>query len=167
MEKAGVNIIIIEDKAFPKKNSLLENVEQVLENVDTFSLKIRMGRGVAEKVKIYARIESLIARHSIFEALIRAEAYINAGADGILIHSKEKVDAPEILEFSVKFKEKFPTVPLVAVPTTYVLPEGHLFDIVIHANQLLRASLKAMQKFINGETVELAKVEEIFKLVGN
>lgn len=166
LENAGVNYIMIEDKVFPKKNSLLEDVTQILEDVDVFAQKIREGKKVANNVKIFARIESLIAKKSVAEALIRAEAYVKAGVDGIMIHSKQKVEAPEIMEFAEKFRKDYPDIPLVAVPTTYNLPEGHPFDFVITANHLLRASIKAMQKFINGEEVELTSVEEIFKMTG-
>lgn len=166
LENAGVNYIMIEDKCFPKKNSLLEEATQILEDVDIFCAKIKAGKTAAKNIKIFARIESLIAKHSVFEALVRAEAYINAGADGIMIHSKQKVEAPEIMEFATKFREKYPTIPLVAVPTTYNLPEENPFNFVITANHLLRASMKAMQKFIDGTAVELSSVEEIFKLTG-
>lgn len=166
LENAGVNYIMIEDKCFPKKNSLLEDVNQILEDIDIFCAKIRAGKEVAQKVKIFARVESLIAKKSIHDALIRAEAYVKAGADGIMIHSKQKVEAPEIMEFAKKFKKEFPDIPLVAVPTTYNLPEDHLFEFVITANHLLRASVRAMQNFIDGKEVELASVEEIFKLTG-
>lgn len=167
MEKAGVDIIIIEDKVFPKKNSLIEDAVQILEDVDIFALKIMAGKKLTKNTKIFARIESLIAKKSVFEALIRAEAYIKAGADGIMIHSKQKVEAPEIIEFADKFKEKFPDIPLVAVPTTYNLPEDHKFDIIITANHLTRACIRAMKDFLLGkEYVELASVEEIFDLVG-
>jgi len=164
-EKAGVDIIIIEDKVFPKKNSLLEDAIQILEDVDIFAMKIMAGKKVAKNIKIFARIESLIAKKSVHEALIRAEAYIKAGADGIMIHSKQKVEAPEIIEFMEKFKKEW-DIPLVAVPTTYTLPDDHKFDIVIDANHLTRANISVMKKFLNGEKVELANVQEIFDLVG-
>ena len=168
-ENAGVDILIIEDKVFPKKNSLLEEEKQILEDVDIFAMKIMAGKKAATNIKLFARIESLIAKKSIFEALIRAEAYIKAGADGIMIHSKEKVDATEIMEFAEKFKEKWPDIPLVAVPTTYNLPEDHPFDIVIYANHLLRASLRAMKEAIELEDIKqanMSSVNDIFDLVG-
>ena len=167
LENAGVNIIMIEDKCFPKKNSLLEDVAQILEDVDVFCSKIKAGKSVANNVKIFARIESLIAKKSVAESLIRAEAYIKAGADGIMIHSKSKVEAPEIEEFAEKFKKEYPNVPLVCVPTTYKLKDYSKFEYVIEANHLLRASLKAMQDYINGQKVELASVEDIFGLIGH
>lgn len=168
-EKAGVDIVIIEDKVFPKKNSLLEGENQILEDVDLFAMKISAGKRVARDMKIFARIESLIAKKSVFEALIRAEAYINAGADGIMIHSKEKVTAVEIMEFMEKFKQKWPTIPLVAVPTTYDLPEGHKFDIVIYANMLTRVCFKAIKEALELQNIKdanMASVNEIFDLVG-
>lgn len=166
MEKAGVNIIMIEDKVFPKKNSLLEDATQILEDVDIFAMKIMAGKKVAKDVKIFARIESLIAKKSVHEALIRGDAYLKAGADGIMIHSKQKVDASEVMEFAIKFKMQYPSVPLVAVPTTYVLPENHPFDIVIEANHLLRSSIHAMKEYLKGNRPPLASVQDIFDLVG-
>ena len=168
-EKAGVDIMIIEDKVFPKKNSLLEGENQILEDVDVFALKIMTGKKAATNMKIFARIESLIAKKSVFEALIRAEAYIKSGADGIMIHSKTKVDCTEIMEFATKFKEQFPDVPLVAVPTTYNLPEEHPFDIIIHANYLTRACLRAMKETLELEDIKqsnICSVNDIFDLVG-
>ena len=165
--KAGAYAVIMEDKCGTKKNSLLEDAIQQLEDVDVFSKKIRVAKENAGEMKIFARLESLIAKKSKYDALIRAEAYINAGADGIMVHSKQKVDATEVMEVGQELKDKHPDLTLIAVPTTYILPEKHPFDIVIKANHLLRASLKAMQKFIAGEEVELASVEDIFNLVGH
>lgn len=170
LENAKVDIIMIEDKVFPKKNSLLDDATQILEDVDVFSLKIMAGKKVAKNIKIMARIESLIAKKSVFEALVRADAYINAGVDGIMIHSKEKVDCTEIMEFATKFREKYPNVPLVAVPTTYNLPDDHPFDIVIYANMLLRSSVRAMKEALeldNIKEAKMASVNDLFDLVGN
>lgn len=171
MEKAGVDIIMIEDKIFPKKNSLIEGAEQMLEDVDKFALKIMAGKKACKRAQIMARIESLIARKSIYEALIRVEAYIISGADGIMIHSKEKVDAPEIIEFAEKFKEKYPNIPLVAVPTTYDIPEDKLglFDIIIYANHMTRACLKVMKEAIELPDIKqanLSSVNELFEIIG-
>lgn len=164
--KAGAYAVIMEDKKGTKKNSLLaENVHQ-LEDVDVFREKIKVAKENAGKMKVFARLESLIAQRSKFEAIARAEAYIDAGADGIMVHSKIKVDASEVMEVGEDLRRKHPDVTLIAVPTTYSLPETHPFDIVIEANHLLRASLKAMQRYIKGEKVELASVEEIFNLLG-
>lgn len=165
--KAGAYAVIMEDKKYPKQNSLLEDAIQELEDVDTFVKKIKVAKENAGKMKVFARLESLIAKKSKYEALLRAEAYNNAGADGIMVHSKQKVDCSEVMEVGNELRLKYPTLTLIAVPTTYILPEEHPFDIIITANHLLRASLKAMQKFIAGEEVELASVEDIFKLCGH
>lgn len=169
-EKAGVDIIIIEDKVFPKKNSLLEDATQVLEDVDVFAMKIMAGKRVAKNIKIFARIESLIAKKSVFEALIRAEAYIKAGVDGIMIHSKVKVDCSEIMEFAKKFREKY-DIPLVAVPTSYDLTQEQeeYFDVIIYANMLTRVSLKAMKEALELPDIKqanMSSVQEIFAIVG-
>jgi len=162
--RAGAYAIVIEDKKYPKENSLLEENNHQLEDVDRFCEKIKVAKQNAGNMKVIARLESLIAKHSIEEALIRAEAYVKAGADMILIHSKQKIDCTEVMEFAKRFGDK---VPLVAIPTTYNLPKDHPFEIVIEANHLLRASMKAMEKYIAGEEVELSSVEDIFKLVGH
>ncbi len=159
---AGADALIIEDKAFPKQNSLLKDGKHNLEDIDKFCEKIKEGK--KSGITIIARIESLIAKHSMYEALIRAEAYEKAGADGIMIHSKQQVDCSEVMEFAKKFREQS-KLPLVAVPSTYKLPEKHPFDIVIEANHLLRASLKAMQDYINHKG-EIASVKDIFKIIG-
>ncbi len=165
-EQAGAMAIVIEDKKYPKQNSLLAENNHQLEEVDTFCEKIRLAKRCSTGMKIIARLESLIAKHSMHEALIRAEAYVEAGADMLLIHSKQKVDASEVMEFARRFKAMY-DIPLVAVPTTYTLPEGHPFDLVITANHLLRASKRAMERFLEGETVELSTVESIFELCGH
>lgn len=181
MEKSGVSAVIIEDKVFPKRNSLDENGTHHLEDVDIFSEKIRRGCAARldENFMIFARLESLIAKHSIYEAMIRAEAFLQAGADGILIHSKAKVDSDEIFEFAKRFRE-ISDKPLICVPTSY----NHVYDtdlasrgfnVIIHANHLLRASLLAMQKATDaieraGRSVELdneiSQVKDIFKITG-
>lgn len=164
LEKAGVGALVIEDKQFPKKNSLLEDTSHSMEDVDVFCEKIRRAKSVAKEIMIVARIESLIAKRSVYDALIRAEAYVNAGADAILIHSKEQVSATEVMEFADQFKKNH-KIPLIAIPTTYNLPDDHPFDIVIYANHLLRASLKAMQDALEGKA-ELSSVQDIFNIVG-
>lgn len=182
LERAGVSAVIIEDKAFPKRNSLDKKASHILEDVDRFSEKIKAG--VEAKTNpdfmVIARLESLIAKHSMFEALIRAEAFVKAGADGIMIHSKSEVSSEEIMVFALRFREKFKDVPLIAVPTTYNdVTDKKLkdlgFNIVIHANHMLRASYKAMQEVVeviskNKRSAELndkiTPVKEIFKAVG-
>jgi len=163
-EDAGAWAVVMEDKRFPKQNSLLEKGKHKLEEVDVFTEKIKTAKKRAKKLKIIARLESLIAKHSLADALIRANAYVEAGADMILIHSKQNVSADEVMRFAKEFKKN---VPLVAIPTTYKLPKKHPFSIIIKANQMLRASLGAMKKVAEGKEVELASVEDIFKLVGH
>lgn len=165
-EKAGAYAVIMEDKKGAKKNSLLEENPQQLEDVDVFREKIKTAKDNVGNMKVFARLESLIAKKSKYEALLRAEAYIEAGADGVMVHSKVKVDATEVMEVGNELRQRYPQLILIAVPTTYLLPEVHPFDIVIEANQMLRASLKAMQKYLAGDQVELASVEEIFFIIG-
>lgn len=165
--RAGASAVIIEDKKYPKENSLLENGNHQLEDIDIFCEKIRIAKMASQEMSIIARLESLIARKSMNDALLRANAYREAGADAILIHSKEEISANEVMEFAKRFKETPKcNTPLVAIPTTYELPEIHPFSIVIYANQLLRASLKGMENYLEGKA-ELAEVEDIFKLVGH
>jgi 2-methylisocitrate lyase-like PEP mutase family enzyme len=164
--KAGAYAIVIEDKKYPKENSLLMENNHQLEDVDKFCEKIKVAKSNAGEMKVIARLESLIAKHSMEEALIRAEAYVKAGADMILIHSKEVVNCLEVMDFSRRFR-KISQIPLVAIPTTYFLPDEHNFEIVITANHLLRVSLKAMQKFLAGEEIEIASVQDLFDIVGH
>ncbi len=166
-EKAGAWAVIMEDKKYPKQNSLLEEGHHQLEDIDLFCEKIKVAKRNCGQMKVFARLESLIAKKSKNEAILRAISYIEAGADGILVHSKQKIDSTEVMEVGNELRAKYPRLTLIAVPTTYVLPEEHPYNIIISANHLLRASLKAMQKYINGEEVELASVEEIFSLCGH
>ena len=181
LENVGISAIIIEDKAFPKKNSLDSSAKHILEDVDIFAKKIKYG--VAAKrnkdFMIIARLESLIAKHSMQHALLRAEAFIDAGADGIMIHSKSKVGTDEIIDFAKRFR-KMSELPLVCVPTTYNdIFDKELekigFNIVIHANHLLRASLKAMKGAASqiekeGRSINInkriASVKDIFQITG-
>ncbi len=165
-EEAGAYAIVIEDKKYPKQNSLLEENNHQLEDVDAFCAKIKLAKESAKNMKIVARLESLIAKRSVAEALIRAEAYVKAGADMILVHSKQKIDCSEVMDFATRFRQ-ISEVPLIAVPTTYTLPEDHPFDIIINANMMLRASMKAMQNYVDGKEVELTSVQEIFATVGH
>lgn len=149
LERLGVSAVVIEDKVFPKQNSLLE-VVHVQEEVDTFCDKIRAGNHarVTEDFMIFARIESLTSGKSVDDALIRARAYVTAGANGILIHSRDK-STKKIIDFCRAYEAFESKVPLVAVPTTYnKITEKELIEngvsIVIYANHLLRSSYKAM-----------------------
>lgn len=152
LERIGVSAIIIEDKIGAKRNSLLgDHIKQTQDSIEEFSLKIFEGKRiqVTEDFMIIARIESLIVGSGMDDALARAKAYINAGADGIMIHSKSK-EPTEILEFCKKYNEFSRKMPLVVVPSTYnQITESELHkagvSIVIYANQLLRSAFPAMQ----------------------
>ncbi|MEO6695298.1 MAG: phosphoenolpyruvate mutase [Ignavibacteria bacterium] len=151
LERLGVSAVIIEDKTGLKKNSLFgTDVDQTQDSIEDFSHKISTGKKcqITNDFMIIARVESLILKKGIEDAITRAKAYIDAGADGIMIHSKEK-DPKEILEFCNEFKKFEKKVPLVAVPSTYnIITEKELQDagvnIVIYANQLLRSAYPAM-----------------------
>lgn len=153
IEKIGISSLIIEDKKGLKKNSLLgTKAAQEQESVKIFCNKIKTGKNACslKSLLLIARIESFILNKGIKDAIYRANSYVNAGADGIMIHSKDK-SPKEIINFSRQFKKKFPNIPLVAVPTSYNrIKEQHLKDegvnIVIYANHLLRASYPAMEK---------------------
>ena len=121
LERIGVSAVIIEDKTGLKKNSLFgTEVEQTQDSIENFSAKIRAGKR-AQRTKdfmIIARIESLILEKGMEDALARAFAYVQAGADGIMIHSRKK-DPDEIFEFCDKFRAKDTVTPIVVVPTSY------------------------------------------------
>jgi phosphoenolpyruvate phosphomutase len=151
LERLGVSAVIIEDKTGLKKNSLFgTDVEQTQDSIENFSLKIQAGKRAqaTDDFMIIARIESLICGQGIDHAIERAEAFLDAGADGIMIHSREK--APdEILAFC----EKYAALPnkkyLIAVPSSYnSIYESELqaagVNVVIYANQLLRSAYPAM-----------------------
>jgi phosphoenolpyruvate phosphomutase len=148
-----VSAVIIEDKAGLKKNSLFgTDVRQELASEEEFCQKISAGKRaqVTKDFMIIARIEEIIAGRTVDEALVKAFACVRAGADGIMIHSKEK-SGTDIQEFCGKFRREFHTVPLVLVPTTYnQFTEKELAswgaNIIIYANHMLRASYPAMQK---------------------
>ena len=153
LERLGVSMVIIEDKTGLKKNSLFgTEVEQTQDSIENFSEKIRAGKK-AQRTKefmICARIESLILERGMEDALARAFAFADAGADAIMIHSRKK-DPGEIQEFIEKFREKDKTTPIVLVPTSFnsVTEEewkARGANIIIYANQLMRAEVPAMQK---------------------
>jgi len=153
LERVGVSAVIIEDKTGLKRNSLFgTDVAQTQDDVESFCAKISHGKKsrITEEFMIIARIESLILNRGMGDALVRADAYIKAGADGIMIHSKAK-DPAEILEFCDRYRNIPRRVPLVAVPTTYnAITEDELqkagVNIVIYANHLLRSAYPAMVK---------------------
>lgn len=152
LERMGVSMIIIEDKTGLKKNSLFGNeVVQTQDSIEHFSEKIRAGK-MAQRTKdfmICARIESLILEQGMDDALERAFAFTEAGADAIMIHSRKK-DPSEIFEFVEKYREKNQTTPIVVVPTSFNTVTEEEFkargvNIVIYANQLTRTGFPAMQ----------------------
>lgn len=153
LERNGVSAVIIEDKKGLKKNSLFGTAaKQVLATEEEFCEKISAGKRaqVTKDFMIIARIEEIIAGYSVEEALKKAFAAVKAGADGIMIHSKEK-SGEDIKEFCQKFREVYKNIPLVLVPTTYnQFTEKELAswgaNIVIYANHMLRASYPAMKK---------------------
>ena len=121
IEKAGVSAVIIEDKTGLKRNSLFgTSVEQHQESIDNFCEKIRAGKSVIKSgnFMLIARIESLILKQGLEDALARAMAYVEAGADGIMIHSKE-TSPQEVFAFCDQFRAVDPVTPIVAVPPTY------------------------------------------------
>ena len=152
LERMGVSMVIIEDKTGLKKNSLFgTEVKQTQAAIPDFCEKIRAGKK-AQKTKefmICARIESLILEQGMEDALERAFAFSEAGADAIMIHSRKK-DPAEIFEFVEKFREKNSTTPIVVVPTSFnTVTEAEFkergVNVVIYANQLTRTGFPAMQ----------------------
>ncbi len=185
LENAGVSAVIIEDKVFPKRNSLEDGAQQTLETPKIFANKIRRGKQIqiTDDFMIIARLESLIAGRSVEDALFRAREYLLAGADGIMIHSKSK-EPGEIFDFAKKYRALLKELdlerPLVCVPTTYnKVTEDELaeagFNVAIYANHLLRSAYRAMMKtgkniLIHQRSFEAdpycAPVRDIFKTVG-
>jgi len=153
LERMGVSAIIIEDKKGLKKNSLFgTEVKQTQATIEEMSAKIRAGKEaqLTDDFMIIARIESLILEQGMEDALERAFAFVEAGADGIMIHSRRK-EPDEILEFCDKFREKNRNTPIVVVPSSFnTITEdelaAHGVNIVIYANQLTRSAFPAMQQ---------------------
>lgn len=181
LERMGVSAIIIEDKIGLKKNSLFgTEVEQQQDTIEHFCEKIRAGKSAQQtgEFMIIARVESLILEQGMSDALKRAKAYVEAGADGIMIHSKKK-DGKEIKEFCIEFRKEYKDVPIIVVPTTYNhLTEKELGDygvnIIIHANHLIRSAFPAMNKVAhmileNGRSLEAGElcmpIKEILTLI--
>lgn len=153
LERLGVSAVIIEDKVGLKQNSLFgTDAVQTQDSIEGFCSKIQAGKEaqVTRDFMIIARCESLIAGKPVDDALERCHAYVAAGADGIMIHSKNK-DGHDIKEFCQRFREKDNHTPIVAVPTTYAqFTEEELaswgINIVIYANHMLRSAYPAMVK---------------------
>lgn len=153
LERMGVSAVIIEDKTGLKKNSLFgTDVSQTQDTVENFCAKISAGKKVqrTDDFMIIARIESLILEQGMEDALMRANAYVKAGADGIMIHSRKKLPN-EIFKFCDEFRQTDRSTPIVVVPTSFnsVTEEelvGHGVNIVIYANQLTRSAFPAMEE---------------------
>ena len=152
LERMGVSAVIIEDKVGLKKNSLFgTEVEQTQDTIENFCEKIKAGKRAlrTKEFMIIARIESLILEKGMEDALSRARAYVDAGADGIMIHSRKKT-AEEIFAFCDAFRAEDKQTPVVVVPTTYSDTyeselKAHGINIVIYANQLTRSAFPAME----------------------
>jgi len=175
-ERAGISAVSIEDKIFPKQNSLLKNGKQELLPEKDFAAKLIAAKEAKESdnFMIIARLESLIAEHGLDDALQRANAYEKAGADAILIHSKKKTP-DEIFQFCDKYEGK---LPIIAIPTSYPNVtlkelEQHKVKMVIYANQTLRASYLIMKELLSqiyntenltSVSTPMSTMEEIFEL---
>ena len=181
LERHGISAIIIEDKVGLKKNSLFgTDAIQTPDTIEGFCAKIKAGKEaqVTQDFMIIARIESLIAGKPMSDALERAYAYVEAGADGIMIHSKNK-SGEDIKEFCLTFRQRYAHVPIVVVPTTYDhIHESELrkwgVNVVIYANHMLRAAYPAMMRVActileNGRAQEVRDlcmpIKEILELI--
>lgn len=181
LERMGVSAVIIEDKVGLKKNSLFgTDAEQEQDSIENFCSKIKIGKSAqtTKDFMIIARIESLILEVGMEDALKRGFAYVEAGADGIMIHSKAKTP-DEVIEFCQKFREVHEDIPLVVVPTTYnSITEEELakygVNIIIYANHLIRSAFPAMNKVAysileNGRSLEASEmcmpIKEILNLI--
>jgi len=181
LERNGISAVIIGDKIGLKKNSLFgTEVSQELSSIPDFCEKLSAGKRtqVTKEFMIIARLESLIAGLPVSDALERARAYVAAGADGVMIHSKEK-SGDDIKEFCEKFRAEYTNVPIVLVPTTYnQFTEKELLGwgatIIIYANHMLRASYPAMMNVAktileNERSLEADKmcmsIKEILELI--
>lgn len=181
LERIGVSAIIIEDKTGLKKNSLFgTEVDQTQDSIEAFSDKIRMGKLAqqSDDFMIIARLESLILGKGVDHAVERARAFLAAGADGIMIHSRDK-EPKEVFEFCALYNKLENRKTLVAVPSSYSVTteeqlEAHGVNIVIYANQLLRSAYPAMlrtAKLIleNGRSFEcdeyMMPIKQILELI--
>ena len=182
LERLGISAVIIEDKVGLKQNSLFgTDAVQTQDTIEGFCAKIKAGKNaqITEDFMVIARIESLIAGKPVEDALERAFAYVAAGADGVMIHSKNK-DGMDIKEFCQRFREKDIHTPIVAVPTTYnQFTEEELaewgINIVIYANHMLRSAYPAMVKcaesiLVNSRSLEASEqycmpIKQILNLI--
>jgi phosphoenolpyruvate phosphomutase len=153
LERLGISAVIIEDKVGLKQNSLFgTDAVQTQDTIEGFCSKIKAGKDaqITRDFMIISRCESLIAGKPVDDALERCHAYVAAGADGVMIHSKNK-DGMDIKEFCQRFREKDAHTPIIAVPTTYnQFTEEELaewgINVVIYANHMLRSAYPAMVK---------------------
>ena len=181
LERLGISAIIIEDKKGLKKNSLFgTSVKQTRDTIEDFSNKIKMGKTaqITDDFMIISRIESFILGDTLEDALERADAYVDAGADGVMIHSKDK-SGDDIKSFCLQFRNKNTTTPIIVVPSSYNhIKEEELIswgaNVVIYANHLLRASFPSMQNVAktilkNKRTAELddtcMSIKDILELI--
>lgn len=167
LERHGISAVVIEDKIGLKKNSLFgTDAIQTQDTIEGFCNKIKAGKEaqVTNDFMIIARIESLIAGKPMCDALERAYAYVETGADGIMIHSKNK-SGEDIKEFCITFRKKYAHVPIVVVPTTY----DHVYEselhtwgvnVVIYANHMLRSAYPAMMQ-VAKTILENERAEEV------
>jgi len=178
LEQRGVAGVCMEDKIFPKTNSFLRSTAQPLADMEEFAGKIRAAKEAQrdDDFVVVARVEALIAGHGMEEALKRGEAYRKAGADAVLIHSRER-HPDEILQFKKEWGDR---LPLVIVPTKYYTTPTEVFreagfKIVIWANHLMRSALTAMQgaakqiftaQTLIGVEEKVAPLAEVFRLQG-
>ncbi|MDX3960416.1 phosphoenolpyruvate mutase [Aliarcobacter skirrowii] len=181
LERTGVSAVIIEDKTGLKKNSLFgTEVEQTQDSIENFCAKIKVGKKaqITDDFMIIARIESLILDKGMDDAIARAKAYIEAGADGIMIHSRQK-SPNEILEFCKILRDYNENIPIVVVPTSFnqitakELSKAGV-NIVIYANHMLRAAYPGMKNVAksileNDRSLEaeeqLLSIKEILDLI--
>ena len=182
LERLGISAVIIEDKVGLKQNSLFgTDAVQTQDTIEGFCAKIKAGKNaqITNDFMVIARIESLIAGKPVEDALERAFAYVAAGADGVMIHSKNK-EGMDIKEFCQRFREKDIHTPIVAVPTTYnQFTEEELaewgINIVIYANHMLRSAYPAMVKcaesiLVNSRSLEASEqycmpIKQILNLI--
>jgi len=181
LERLGVSAVIIEDKEGLKRNSLFgTDVPQTQSSIQDFSARIAIGKKaqITDDFMVIARIESLILDRGVEDALVRAEAYVEAGADAVMIHSRRK-EPDEIFEFCASAATRIPNIPIVAVPTSYnSVTESELakagVKVVIYANHLLRAaypSMKAVAESIlqHGRSLEadgqIVSISEVLNII--
>lgn len=169
MQQIGISAVVIEDKKGLKRNSLLgQTVVHELDDIASFCNKIRIGKKVIydKNFLLIARMEGLVVGRTMEETVHRAYAATHAGADAILIHSIEKT-SQQIATFSQLYKQRYPDIPLICIPTTYSLSTSEElsklgFNIIIYANHMIRSSYKVMSDYAqlilkNNRTYEIEK----------